>query len=89
MISFSVIKPKIISVGHSSLTTINLFVNLNMTADSGYYTNKIYAFRQAPKKIRGPGVGFSALGKISLGGNVTLLMVAARLDTIRSLVLWV
>jgi len=58
MISFSVIKPKIIYQYKSTASKpINLFVNLSMTADSDYYANKLYKLRQVPKETRGPGVG--------------------------------
>jgi len=39
-----------------------------MAADSYYYTNKLYNFRQGPEKIRGPGVGLRIPSKISVGG---------------------
>ena len=57
MICFSIIK---------SSTTINLQVNLSMTAESVYYTNKLHKLRREPKKIRGCGVGFRTRRKKSL-----------------------
>jgi len=41
-----------------------------MTADSDYYTSKLYKFRRVLTKIKGPGAVFVPPGKISLGGPV-------------------
>jgi len=57
MISFSVIKPKIISVSQLSVRQSISFANLSMAVDSDYYRNKLYKFRRGLKKIKGPGVG--------------------------------
>ena len=56
MISFSVIKPKIIKCKLAASMTINLYVNLSITAHPDHHTNKLCKFRRGSKEITGPDV---------------------------------
>lgn len=76
-LNFSVTETEITSVKPLAWITINVLVDLSMTADSDYYTNMLYKFRRA-WEARGRGVSLRTPDKIILGGPAPNWMIFLR-----------